>query len=128
MKITSFLAAFLVANTTVSAAPDDNETTERVSYSDRRSSRSIATDDHWVELASPTPASNRREFIEIDARYGPFVRLRLDATAGRPTVRSLHIEYVDGTQRVVRIAKVIDRRHPVFVDLRDRSGSNGSSW
>ena len=116
MKIIAVFAALLGAAGPLSAAPEDHEPTGRIRHTvgEPRPSR----DDAWIELASPTPASNGREFIEIDASYGPFVRLRLDATAGRPTVRSVRVEYTDGTHRVIDIGKVLDRQHPVYVELQ----------
>jgi hypothetical protein len=113
---TTALSALLLALSAslVSAAPEDKETTERVSYSGK--AQDAAADEAWVELASPTPASHGREFIQLDEDAGPFVRLRIDAVAGRPTIRTVRISYRDGKQRVVRIDKVLSAK-PAVIDL-----------
>ena len=118
MKIRA-LSALLLAGTVslVSAAPNDKETTERVSYTDK-ARPDTPTGDGWVELASPTPASHGREYIAVAPDAGPFVRLRIEANAGRPIVRAVRIDYTDGTQRVMRIDKVIGKQRPSYVDLR----------
>ena len=103
MKITSLSALLLAgAFSLVSAAPDDKETTERVSYTGKaKKDVPQADEDGWVELATPTPASHGREFIFIDAQTAPLEQIRVTAAAGRPIVRSLLIEYRDHTRRVV---------------------------
>ncbi len=118
MKIT-FLSALFLAGTVslVSASPADKEATGRVSYTKAEPAQT-ATNEPWIELASPTPASHGKEFIEVDDSSGPLVRLRIAAHAGRPTVRSVRIDYKDGTQRTVRLDKTIDKMKPAYVDLR----------
>jgi hypothetical protein len=122
MKIT-VLSAVLVAGAVslVSAAPEKKESTERVSYTEkgkRDTPKASPDTEGWIELATPTPASHGREFIFVDEAVAPIEQLRITATANRPIVRSLRIEYRDGTQRVVRLDKVVDAKHPAYVDLR----------
>lgn len=114
MKILLLSAALVAgAPTAVTAAPADNESTERVSYNgrDRRDASS------WTELASPTPASHGREYIAVDGRY---TLLRVDAVAGRPSVRAVRIRYKDGTERAVRIDRVLGTRAApsAYIELR----------
>ena len=117
MKI-ALLSAFLLAGT-ASAAPDKTETRERISYSgDTRRDAAAASDDGWVELATPTPASHRREFISIDPEAGAFVRLKLVADAGKPIVRQVRVHFSDGTQRVVRVGRALDKNTPHVIDLK----------
>ena len=118
MKITALSALLLAATTSfVSAAPNTAETTGRVSYTEKGERAKPAARDAWIELASPTPASHGREYIAVDSDLGEIVRLRVDAHTGRPIVRTVRIDYADGKQRVVRIDKVLDHKHPVYVDL-----------
>lgn len=118
MKITA-LSAFVVAAMTsvVAAESAKTESAERVSYT-TGARRDTTAPKHtgWVELASPTPASHGREYIALEPRA--FVRLRVTAAAGRPIVRSVRIDFTDGTSRAVRIDRVVDKRRPAFVELR----------
>jgi len=108
------------ATALVSAAPVDNETTERVSYKDkaRRSAPSATDDSGWIELASPTPASHGREYIEVDGDGVPLVRLRITGHRGRTTVHTVRVDFKDGTSRTVRLDKVVSKDKPAYVDLR----------
>jgi len=119
MKIITALSTLLLAGTMSlgSAAPAvDRETTARVSYT--KAPARTSPDEPWIELASPTPASHGREFIQVDERSGPLARLRIDAHAGRPIVHTVRVVYTDGTQRLVRLDKVLDKTRPAYVDLR----------
>jgi len=115
----ALLSAVLVAGAArqVTAAPVDIESTERVSYSDKAKRTAPGAELAWKEIASPTPASHGREYIAVDARY---TMLRLDATAGHPTVRSVRIRYKDGTERVVRIGQMLGTRKAssAYIELR----------
>lgn len=124
MKI-SAISAFLIAGSMsiASAAPADHESTERVSYSDAASSSSKDrghSDDGWVELASATPASHGREYIVVGADAGTFTRLRIDAAAGRPTVRAVRVDYKNGKSKVMRVDTTLDhkRKPSTILDLR----------
>jgi hypothetical protein len=103
----------------VVSAGDDKETTDRISYGKKAGDSTVKDrDDPWVELASPTPASHGREFIIVNSETGPWVQLRIAAAAGRPRVRAIRIEYRDGSERLVRIDKLLDKKRPAYVDLR----------
>jgi len=120
MRITA-LSALLLAGATalVSAAPVDNETTERVSYTGKTRRAAPATnDDGWIEIASPTPASHGREFIEVDGDAGPLVRLRIAGHKGRTIVQTVRIDFSDGKSRTVRLDQVVSKDKPAYVDLR----------
>ena len=121
MKIPALSALFLgLAVSLVSAAPEKKESTERVSYTGtgkKAAARVVALED-WMELASPTPCSHGREYIQIDDKSPVFTRLRIQAVTGRPIIRSVRVQYADGTERVVRIDQVIDAKRPVYVELR----------
>jgi hypothetical protein len=120
MKITAVSALLLTATVSlVSAAPDDKETTERVGYTDKaQRSRPKADSDGWIELATPTPASHGREYFIIDPETRPLTQLRISAAAGRLTVRGVKIEFGNHKTRYVQLDKVIDAKHPAYVDLR----------
>jgi hypothetical protein len=114
MKIALLSAGLVVVvATSVSAAPVDNESTERVSHNERHPRAASS----WTELASPTPASHEREYIAVDGRY---TMLRIDASAGRPVVRAVRIRYKDGTERVVRIDRALGsgKTPSAFIELR----------
>ena len=117
MKI-ALLSAFLLAGT-ASAAPEKTENRERISYSgDARRDAAEKPTDGWVELATPTPASHRREFISIDPDAGEFVRLKLVADAGKPTVHRVRVRFSDGTEKLVRVGRALDKKRPHVVDLK----------
>lgn len=120
MRITALSAMLLAGATTlVSAAPGDNETTERVSYKDKARRDAPTTDaEGWIELATPTPASHGREYIEIDRSTGPLVRLRIGAAHGRTLVQTVRIDFPDGKSRTVRVGKLVSKTKPAYVDLR----------
>jgi len=112
---------FLVgAGPLVSASPVREESTERVSYNERRA-RAVTrpADPGWIELASPTPASHGREFVVVGADAGAFTQLRLTAASGRPGIRAVRVDYHDGSRRTFEIEKVLTARsRPIYVDLR----------
>lgn len=120
MKPTT-LSAILLASmmSVVAAAPVDNETTERVSYTGKvAKARHDATDGGWVELAAATPASHGREFIPVEATR--YVRLRIEAVKGRPIIQMLRLTYASGKREVIRVDALLGtRRTPsAFVELR----------
>jgi hypothetical protein len=119
MRISALTLVFLVgAGSFVSASPVREETTERVSYNERRASAAKPkAEPGWIELASATPASHGREFVAVGA--GAFTQLRLSAASGRPGIRAVRVHYADGTQRTFEIERVLSAKHrPVYVDLR----------
>jgi hypothetical protein len=106
----------------VSAAPAREETTGRVSYNDRAKgpvapSGNLDPSDGWVELASATPASNGREFIEVATDTRSFTQLRLKAVSGRPAIRAVRIDYGDGSRRTFEVARVLVKHRPAYLDL-----------
>lgn len=107
------------ATALVSAAPVDNETTERVSYTNKARRAAPATnDDGWIEIASPTPASHGREYIELDRDTGPLVRLRIAGHRGRTIVQTVRVDFQDGKSRTIRLGQVVSKEKPAYVDLR----------
>jgi hypothetical protein len=108
----SLLPALIVAATAslVSAAPADRESTERVSYKP-----TAARDTGWIELADPTPANHGRTFVVLDDK--PLVRLRLAAGSGKPLIRTVRVDYSDGTSRVIKVGKRLARTGELL-DLR----------
>lgn len=117
------LTSFLLAGTLslVSAAPVRDETTRRISYSDRKPAAPRPPDDQpgWIELASPTPASHGREFIVVGADAGTFTQLRLTAASGRPGIRAVRVDYQDGKRQTFEVEQVLSaRRRPAYIDLR----------
>jgi hypothetical protein len=119
MKITTLSALFLAASVSlVSAAPRDNESTERISYTGKKRPPPPPKADAWVELASPTPCSHGREYIDVEPSSGLFVRLRIGAFVGRPIIRTVRVDYTDGKQAVVRVDSVVDRARPAYVQVR----------
>lgn len=112
----------------VSAAPARDESTERISYSDRGKPPPATPDPGrpgrpgwpgWIELASATPASHGKEFIMVGAGAGTFTQLRLTAASGRPEIHSVRVDYQDGRHKVFPISRVLDaKRRPAYLDLR----------
>ena len=124
MRISALTLVFLTAAVTaVSAAPAREETTGRISYSDRVKSPigphvDPAATAGWIELASATPASHGREFIEVGASAGALTQLRLTATSGRPGIRAVRVEYKDGGHKTFEVDKVLGaRRRSAYLDL-----------
>lgn len=120
MKISLGFALLLVANASaVSAAPEKQENTERVSYSDQAGDPAAQLDDDgWVELATPTPASHGREYVTVDADAGTFRQIKLTAASGRPFVEAVRIRFADGKQRVVQLDRRLAAHRPATIDLR----------
>ena len=124
MRISVSSLLFLAtAAATVSAAPAREETMERISYSGRARSPTKPDADPaspgWVELASATPASHGREFIEVGADAGAITQLRLTAASGRPGIRVVRVEYKDGGRRTFEVDQVLGaKRRPAYLDLR----------
>ena len=124
MRISALTLLFLVtAASAVSAAPTREETTERISYSGRARSPVKSQVDReptagWVELASATPASHGREFIEVGTDAGALTQLRVTAASGRPAIRAVRVEYIDGSRRTFVVDRVLDtRRRAAYLDL-----------
>jgi hypothetical protein len=123
MRILASSLLFLVtAAAAVSAAPAREETTERISYSGRAPAPTEPDADPanvgWVELASATPASYGREFIEVGADAGALTQLRLTAASGRPRIREVRVAYKDGGRRVFEVDKVLGaKQRPAYLDL-----------
>jgi hypothetical protein len=124
MRISAYSLLFLVsAATAVSAAPAREETTERISYSGRARSPTRPDADReptagWIELASATPASHGREFVEIAADTGALTQLRLTAASGRPAIRAVRVEFADGGRRTFEVGKILGgKRRPAYLDL-----------
>ena len=105
----------------VSAAPADKESTERLSYSDPspKHPKPKRSEDGWVELATPTPASHGEEHIPI-ADAASFSRLRIDAASGRPIVRAVRVLYKNGKTKLTRVDRILDRKRKQFavIDLK----------
>jgi hypothetical protein len=119
MKITALSAILLAgASALVSAAPEDRETTERVSYTSKARRAAPASLEGWIELASPTPASHGREYITVNDQAGPLVRLRISSHRGRVIVQTVRVDFDDGKSRTFRLDKVVTRDKPAYVDLR----------
>ncbi len=103
----------------VSAAPKHEENTERVSYKDTKPKpKDAARNDDWVEIASATPTSHGREYIQVGAGAGTFTRLKVEAAKGRPGVRSLRVDYKNGGSHVYSVGKLLTKNSPAYVDLR----------
>jgi hypothetical protein len=126
MRIRALTLVFLAGTASVvSAAPGRGETTARIGYNEKHGKQrgtppaTPPSDAGWVELASATPASHGREFIWVGAGAGTFTQLRLTAASGRPTVRSVRVDYKDGSHKTFPIAKVLGgKRRPTYLDLR----------
>jgi hypothetical protein len=102
----------------VAAAPGRDETTRRISYNEKLAD-APPDEPGWIELASATPAKHGREFIMVSSDAGPFSQLRIKATTGRPAIRSLRVDYQDGSRKVFAVGKVLGARsRPAYVDLR----------
>src|SRR5438128_437727 len=98
MKFHGVFAVLVVGATSVATAqPKQQENSGRVSYSETEAaSRDPKRDGEVVELATPTPANNGKEYIDVGEEAGRFSAVRLDAHDGRVIVRKIRIEYADG--------------------------------
>src|SRR6267142_105263 len=121
MRIPWVFAIVLVGGSTIAAAqPKPKENTERLSYNERTKPPkhdSPRTGD-WVQLATPTPASNGTEFVVVGRDAGAFSRLRIDPSDGKVIVRRVRIYFEDGKEKLVTMNKVIDaaRNNPALID------------
>jgi hypothetical protein len=115
MKITAISGLLLVvAAQVVSAEPTKEETAERVSYSGKKAKPPAPTED-WVELATPTPAAHGREYITVDGQYG---QIKIEATKGRPLVRSVRIDYRNGKHKVVKLDRLLGRGASTTIQIQ----------
>jgi hypothetical protein len=121
MRLTSLALLLTGAVSSASATPDKTESTDRVSYKGdtrRAAPGPESSADGWIELASPTPASHGREFIAVDPKATAFVRLKIAAVSGRPKIEFVRVIFADGTQRVVRLDRIVSKQRAAFVDLK----------
>jgi hypothetical protein len=120
---TSVLFALIVigAPTQAAAQPKNEETSGRVSLSDKPApSRPARQPGDWVELASATPAKHGKEFVVVGKDAGTFGKLRLDAGKGTVIVLRVKVYFDDGTSRGYMIDQrlVAKRRKSTVVDLK----------
>jgi hypothetical protein len=122
MRISALTFVVLAGTASVvTATPARKETTERISYSGKHAVHSALAGprEGWVELASATPASHGREFIEVAEGMGELTQLRVRAASGRPSIRAVRVEYKDGSRRTFTVEAVLGPRRPSHtVDLR----------
>jgi hypothetical protein len=117
MRIAALSSVVLVITTSlVSAAPAREETTGRVSYS-ATGDPSAAGAAGWVELASATPASHRREFIVVGADTGALTHLKLTAASGHPAIQAIRVDYVRGGHKTFPVGKTLAGNAAAVVDL-----------
>lgn len=118
MKTTALVLLLVAgsAQATPQTKEQDRESTARVTYNEK--AKRPAVSDDWIAVATPTPASHGREYITVDPDLGAFVRLRIDASAGRPIVRSVRVDFRDGKSRVFAIDRAVEKGKPAYVDLR----------
>jgi hypothetical protein len=121
-KLATCVLAAVASSGGVSAEPDRTESTQHVDYNEHHHARPAParSEDGWLEIASPTPATNGREFIPLDEGSGKIASLRIAASSGRLYVDTVRVEYADGTHRLFAIERVLDasKRAPALVDLR----------
>jgi hypothetical protein len=71
----------------------------------------------WVELADPTPAKHGTEFVVVGAQQGAFSQLRINAAKGRVMVRTVRVDFSDGTSKTTRLGKAINERGRKFAQV-----------
>ena len=98
------------------AGPDREESTARVRLDDKKTQ--FRHDGDWVELASPTTVKHGKEYISLNTDLGALDHVRIDAASGRPIVLMVRINFKNGTSRIARIERVIDKKKPVDIDLK----------
>lgn len=108
-----------------SAAPKTDEASGRVSYVEPKNAAEAEQEapratGQWIEIASPTPAKHRTEFIMVGEDAGSFSQLWLAPAKGTTVVRSVRVFYTDGTNQRFRIDSAIDKnsRKYAVVDLK----------
>jgi len=98
------------------AGPDREESTARVRLDDKKTK--FRHDGDWIELASPTTVKHGKEYISLNTDLGALDHVRIDAANGRPIVLTVRINFKNGTSRIARIERVIDKKKPVDIDLK----------
>jgi len=113
------LTSLIVAGSAsfVAASPDRDESTRRVTLSETAKPQ-LRRDGDWIEIATPTPVRHGKEYITLRDDTGTISRLRIDSHAGRPYVYTVRINFTNGTSRIARIERAIDKKRPVYVDLK----------
>ncbi len=116
MKAHAIALLRIVESVSLASPPEHEERAERVSYKGDKANAPPA--DGWIELATPTPARNGREFIPVSADAGTFTMIRIEASSGRPIVRSVRVDYADGAHRFVQLDQVLRTgAAPTLIDL-----------
>jgi hypothetical protein len=113
----AFVTMFVLGSVMFAVAdPEREESTARVRLDDKKTQ--FRRDGDWIELASPTTVRHGKEYISLATDAGALDRLRIDAAAGRPIVLTVRINFKNGTSRIARIDRVIDKKRPVDIDLK----------
>ncbi len=116
MPILKLAVVMLVATTSiVTADAPREERSERTSY--RGTKRHVVPVGEWFSVADATPPTHGREFIPIDPENSRLARLRLATAVGRLEVRTVRVDYTDGTQQLIRLDKQIKVGKPAIIEL-----------
>lgn len=109
----------VVAASTATAEPKQEETSGRVSLKENRDKKANAPRQpgDWIEIASPTPAKHGTEFVMVGKDAGYFSKLRVDGSKGKTIVRKVKVHFVDGNSKIVQLDKTLHKGKSTMVDL-----------
>ena len=75
-------------------------------------------ENRWVPLVQNLTPLQPRMFIPLGGQFGPMHRLRIERMRGRPFIRGVTIEFMNGETQVVPIRRqLVEGAGVVYVDL-----------
>jgi hypothetical protein len=75
-------------------------------------------EDRWVPLVNRISLTSARMYVPLGGEFGPMRRLRIERMSGRPYVRGVTIEFMDGTVQSVPIEReLVEGSGVIYVDL-----------
>ena len=120
MKLsTGFAVLVLVTATTAQGQPKRDENTARLSYGGKHEvpADSPRREGEVVEIASATPASHGREYIDVGREQGQFSQLRVDGARGKVVVHKVRVDFADGKTRYFTVDRVLRKGQSATIDL-----------
>jgi len=104
MKITALLTTIVLGTTSIAAAKPAARTTGTETVT--------LTAGTWFALTEPMSLSRGRDEIKLSSTTA-FTTVRVQATAGSSSVRSISVFYAEGGGKVFDLAATLDAGHPM---------------
>ena len=115
--LTSIITLGLVGAGVAAAETKPETEVGRVSLEESKDGDTPRAPSQWLELADPTPAKHGTEFIVVGAQQGSFSRLRVDAAKGRTIVKSVRVDFSDGSKKTYKVGKTVSKNGRKFAEI-----------